>query len=221
MLRTEHFLRELRTSTGRKDESWTLREIEILERHYRTMSASDIQQRFLPHRTLNAIRNTASAIKAGKWLHCEWDEGEIEILRVHYPLEGTGCSKRLPKRTPGAVRAKAYEIGLTTHWPEEDIEILRRTYPDGGSRASAEKLPWRSLSAIRSKVQVLGLRYHRRKGDGTSGQAWTEAELIALKENSHLKLGELCKLLPDRTKVSIKTMRQRLRRGRTPPQAHH
>ncbi|MCD6006892.1 hypothetical protein [Halomonas sp. IOP_31] len=187
----------------------------MLERHYRSMNAAEIQRRFLPHRTLNAIRNTAVSIKAGKWPHRRWSDSEVDTLRMFYSREGPGVACRLEARTPAAVRAKAMEEGLSTRWTEQDIEILRRKYPVGGIRAAASELPDKSRVAIRSQARSLGLRYKRRLGDGTSCLAWTEEEIERLKEHQNIKFGDLCRLFPGRSKVAIKTMRQRLRRGRS------
>lgn len=200
---------------GRKKRSWTVPELEILERHYREMSAAEIKRRYLPHRTINAIRNTASAIGAGKWKNKVWSYVEEGVVLRSYHDSGRSLYERLPGRTAGAVTAKAREMEVSTRWTSQEIDTLRREYPVGGVKTASQALPNKSESSVRSMARKLGIRHARKKGDGTNVLPWSECELRRLRENQNLKLGKLCELFPDRTKVSVKTMRQRIRRGRS------
>lgn len=200
---------------SRKAPEWTIPEMRILEKHYRNLSAAEIQRRHLPHRTVNAIRNMAARVKAGKWKHQAWSDEEEGLLREHYPFEGPSCSGRLPGRTPEAVVAKARELGLSTLWSDEEVMILRQAYPRWGSPGASQSLPHKSKEAVQKKAKELGIRYDRTIGDGTSTLEWTEEEKRLLQQNINRPLSALCELFPERTKIAIKTMRQRLRRGRS------
>jgi len=71
----------------------------------------------------------------------------------------------LPERTRGAIVAQAGKMGLTKVrlWQPDEDRVLREIYPEGGVPGVRERLPHRTIPAIKHRVTFLELRSAKRK----------------------------------------------------------
>ena len=152
-----------------------------------------------------------------------WTDGEIEILREYYPIEGTKVAKRLPGRTKGTIMTMAQKVGIRRdppRWSSEEIDILRQHYPLEGATA-ARHLPGRTKSAIKNRATLLGLRHYStqvREGEEVSikmgiqhQERWWSLEEIEILEKYYPAEGlAVAKRLPNRARRVIGHKAKRL-----------
>jgi biotin operon repressor len=158
----------------------------------------------------------------------EWRTTEIRVVRENYSRGGAiACRHHLPKRSIGAIRAKAAELGLrapqvsgeemrarfsapqaVTPELEEMIREAHRMAVPGWQSQLAEKLG-KSRNWISSSVSNLGLVSPR-----TMPQKWQKAELQILAEHAGKSAPTVQKHLQaagfKRTAAAINTQRLRL-----------
>nr|WP_300312715.1 hypothetical protein [Halomonas sp.] len=206
----------------RKHAEWTLAELELLERHFHSMTVTALHQRYFPERTLAAVRRMAGKLGLKKYSvqreydQPAWTEEEWQLVAKHYPaLKAPEIQRRfLPHRSVIAIRAAAKKLGLRafdTHpWTEMDEVLLRRFYPLGGTELVHQYLPNRTFEAIKARALAKGIEYVRR-GDGHKGDKWTEEELEKLRQHSHLPAKELAELFPHRPRKSVINTRSKMR----------
>ncbi|MCE8025315.1 hypothetical protein [Billgrantia aerodenitrificans] len=202
-------------------QEWMLDELELLERHYRVLTAQELQERYLPNRSLKAIYKMAGRLKLKKLLTSDpspglyrsWPKEELEILRQHYlSLSAPEIKRRyLPHRTVIAIRRMAKQAGLSKWkphvWTKGELRMLRELFPKGGAAAVHAALPQRALGTIRAKARSLDLLYQDRRNP----TRWSADEVQRLKQLDHLSLEQLQKHFPKRTRSSLNKMRFRLR----------
>jgi len=96
-----------------------------------------------------------------------WTDEEITILEEHYPERGASLAGQLLNRSTKAVQIKACRLGILCDtfvregrplWTEQEIGILQKYYPVEGA-AMAERVPDRTINAVRRKAAVSGLAY--------------------------------------------------------------
>lgn len=51
-----------------------------------------------------------------------WTDSEQKLLAEHWPMRGMGCADMFPNHSPGAVKVRAYLLGLRF--------VGNRTYPN-------------------------------------------------------------------------------------------
>ncbi len=191
---------------------WTIREIKLMERHYRTLGPEELQRRYLPDRTLRGLY--AMGAKLGlvrKHRKTLWSEGEIELLLRHYgELSLNDLQQRyFPHRTRNSIMGAAGRFGARSQvidWSDEEFRILQQVYPDGGAEAVRRYLPSRTANQIVYKASLYCI--YRRLW------RWTEEEIRQLTAHQHLQPGELAELFPQRTKKAVRTKLRELRQKR-------
>jgi hypothetical protein len=159
----------------------------------------------------------------------EWRTTEIRVVRENYSRGGAiACRHHLPKRSIGAIRAKAAELGLrapqvsgeemrarfsappqaVTPEVEEMIREAHRMATPGWQARLAEKLG-KSRNWLSSHVSNLGLVSPR-----SMPQKWQKAELQILAEHAGKSAPTVQKHLQaagfKRTAAAINTQRLRL-----------
>lgn len=139
-----------------------------------------------------------------QWRKCrEWTEGENEILRQYYLIEGNNVYKRLKDRTKNAIGIQARRLGLkvSDRWTEEEIEILEKWYPIEGMKVK-DRLCGRTKQSIRAMACELGLK--------ALDRLWTEGENEILKKYYSIEGTNVYKRLKGRTKEAIRVQAGRL-----------
>ncbi|MCE8003437.1 hypothetical protein [Billgrantia ethanolica] len=192
---------------------WTEEELLVVVQHFPTLTAPEIRRRFLPHRTVIAIRHVAKKFDLKAFSAERWTERDLAILRRGFPQGGASQVRReLPHRTEEAIKFRARAEGLR-YVPQGD--------GDTGDRWSAEELqrleehrhlPAEELAKLfphRPKRAVINKRYKLR---WAPTQRWSKAELQHLQENLNAPLEVLCQLFPHRPRDGVRIKRDRFRR---------
>lgn len=147
--------------TGRS--SWSLEDKSFLEKHYGNLPTKEIAARL--GRSVSAVRAEVVKLNLGTWKNRPWSEMELVLMQAHYSKGIDKIKASLPDRTREAIFAQAGKMGLTEArlWQPVEDRVLRDIYPEGGVPGVRERLPHRTLPAIKHRVKALGLRSFRRK----------------------------------------------------------
>lgn len=86
----------------------------------------------------------------------EWGEGELALVREHYPQRGSrwgGWARLLPDRSPSAISHKASDLGLKHQksWTDTEEAVLKLYYPNKNKDWEG----WRRLLPGRTRRQVI------------------------------------------------------------------
>lgn len=198
---------------------WTLREDRLLERHYGSMSARELQRRFLKERSLHAVRMRAKGLGLSRRIvHRAWAARERALVRRDYLRPGG--LKRLVQalgRTHVTISSEARRLGLYRRrddsWTAQEDAVLFRLYAAHGTNTPIEG---RSKEAIRIRAEKLGLRVAR---PGV-GPRWSAAENAIIRKHRHLRARDLASLLPGRTALAVHLHRSRMRLNYLPRPSH-
>lgn len=103
----------------------------------------------------------------------KWEEYEDLILKEKYPLSSKeDILTSLRERSWSSIQTRAIKcLGLSRNfrgWTSEEIAILYKNYPIGGLNAVKKLLPFRSESAIVSRVSILNIPFIRGNCDLSS-----------------------------------------------------
>ncbi|MDN7490561.1 SANT/Myb-like DNA-binding domain-containing protein [Burkholderia sp. AU45274] len=102
--------------------------------------------------------------------------------------------RNFPGRSRGSCMRRAYRLKIThvDHWTEEQDNLLREAYSKGiRLKMMAQKMPTRSLPAIKARCQRLGL-VGQFKGKSGSDFSWIrESMLDILKQGNVLTIAKL------------------------------
>lgn len=135
-----------------------------------------------------------------------WSIRDLTFLENNYAsLSVAGIAAELG-RTPGAVGLMADKLGCrkkrSAPWSEAEMDIIREHYAQGTeARSLTQLLPGRSISAIFSMAEALGVQ---------SGRFWREDELRILKAEYPVRGTAVTRLLPGRNRVAVRLMAKRL-----------
>jgi len=200
---------------------WALTEMELLKRHHSELTFKELQAQHLPHRTIGALKRMSYLLGLKKldyereYGQPRWTEEELRIVAQHFlSLKTSEIRDRfLPHRSALAIRAAARKLGLRVFpavpWSDEELTILRHEFPLGGPKQVNQRLPHRTIDAIKLRSRVEKLVYVP-QGDGESGDIWSAEELQLLKANCELPAEELAKLFPYRNKHAVINKRYKL-----------
>lgn len=196
--------------TGKK--SWSARENRFLKKHYGTLPTKEIATTL--GRSVSAVRVAVNALGLGKKQVGPWTEQEMEVLQTHY-ADGTGLAyvqTLLPQRSRASITVQASKMGITQQrsWHPEENRILQEFYSAIGTQV-IEKLPHRSIPAIKHQANQLGLRYQKRKSRQMPFKPWIDEEWRLLENNLALPYDELMPLFPGRTKLALEKAKRRLK----------
>ncbi|MGX5076446.1 hypothetical protein [Enterobacter mori] len=147
--------------TGR--DSWSSEEKDFLKKHYGRLSTQKIAARL--GRSVSAVRAAVAKLDLSKWHNVPWTEAELALMRTHYKNGIDSIKPLLPERSRRAIFAQAGKMGLTEirFWLPDEDGLLRAIYPESGARGVQEKLPHRTIPAIKHRATSLGLRSFKRK----------------------------------------------------------
>ncbi|WP_258316783.1 hypothetical protein [Klebsiella variicola] len=147
--------------TGRS--SWSREDKSFLEKHYGNLSTKEIAARL--GRSVSAVRAAVVKLDLGTGKNRPWTEMELVLMQAHYSKGIDKIKVLLPDRTREAIFAQAGKMGLTEAriWQPVEDRVLRDIYPEGGVPGVRERLPHRTIPAIKHRVKVLGLRSFKRK----------------------------------------------------------
>lgn len=169
--------------------SWTKSEIALLIKNYPNLSTKELQEGFIPQRTLNAIGGIAQRFNLRKTNNQRlkslqklieasrkprtWTREEDETLRQHYTnVPISKIVKLLPKHSLGAIRARANPMGLK-----------------------------RSKKFISQRMRV---QVHKNKPWLGGKKRWTDEEIRTLRRYfSKMSIIDLMKLLPRHSRSGI------------------
>lgn len=137
--------------------NWSSGEKDFLKKHYGHLSTQEIADWL--GRSVSAVRAVAGKLELGKWQNVPWTETELALMRAHYKKGIDGMTLLLPERTRGAIVAQAGKMGLTDtrFWQPDEDSVLREVYPEGGVPGVRERLPHRTVPAIKHRVTFLKL----------------------------------------------------------------
>ncbi|WMY72568.1 hypothetical protein RHD99_13870 [Buttiauxella selenatireducens] len=206
-------MRDTTLGTPNHRTRWTLDELSYVERHYGQIPTKAIADRL--GRTVVAIRLTAKSLGISKTMKF-WTEDEKHVIRTRYARgEGvTQVSKLLPDRKRKSIFVKAREMGVRSArlWSDEEIAILKQYYAGIGVKVSS-LLPGRTVDSVKLKANILKLKYQGGIENGARQLVWSVEELQLLKRHNNLTLSELMKIFPNRSRLSVKKARERLRKS--------
>ncbi len=116
----------------------------------------------LPEQTIvfDYTRDTFSALDEIRLaLSNYWTPEEDDILRVHYPNEGTRCAPLLPRHSPSSISRRASALGIRKElvWTPEMDRILLDYYKSGFSVVRNMIPVHISSSGITNRAHKLGL----------------------------------------------------------------
>lgn len=200
---------------------WTLTEMEVLKRHHSEMTFKELKAQHLPHRTVVALKRMSYLLGLKKleyereYGQPRWTEEELRIVAQHFlSLKTSEIRDRfLPYRSIVAIRQAGRKLGLRVFpavpWSDEELAILHHDFPLGGPKLVNQRLPHRTVDAIKLRSRVEKLVYVP-QGDGETGDIWSAEELQLLKANCELPAAELAKLFPHRQKKAVINKRYKL-----------
>ena len=144
-----------------------------------------------------------------------WTDEENALLTKVYPtIKNTELPTLFPKRSRSAIVTHATrdlqlrKIGV---WTEAEIKILKQNFAKLGIDGIAPLLPNRTIDAIRSKADHLGLSYVQCRKYKYTSTDWTYAEDMLLLEYFHkYGLDYLSKVQSKLDKKSNTHIRKRL-----------
>lgn len=147
--------------TGRS--SWSREDKSFLEKHYGNLPTKEIATRL--GRSVSAVRAAVVKFDLGTGKNRPWSERELVFMQAPYSKGIDKIKASLPDRTREAIFAQAGKMGLTEArlWQPVEDRVLRDIYPEGGVTGVRERLPHRTIPAIKHRVKALGLRSFRRK----------------------------------------------------------
>lgn len=147
--------------TGRS--SWSREDKSFLEKHYGNLPTKEIAARL--GRSVSAVRAAVVKFDLGKWKNRPWSEKEQVLMQEHYSKGIDKIKALLPARTREAIFAQAGKMELTEprFWQPDEDSLLRAIYPESGACGVQEKLPHRTIPAIKHRVKALGLGSFKRK----------------------------------------------------------
>ena len=160
---------------------WTPEELELLKKHYGTMTAKKLQTRFMPGHTIESIRQTAYTMRVtkqtGHTSHVNsptYNEAEIQYIKNHYtgkPKSAKAIAE-ITGRTHRAIQAKVQKLGIATpqaqkQWSAKEDQLLKQYY----GKMQIEDLirthmPNRSKMAVYRRACTLGLTHKQSKTKG-------------------------------------------------------
>jgi len=192
---------------------WTQEELQVVIRYFPALKASEIQRRFLPHRSSQAILQAAKKFGLRAFPSVPWSDEELGILRQEFLLGGAKrVNQRLPHRTVDAINHRSRDEGLVyvpygdgeygDPWSEDELQRLK-THRNLPAAELAKLFPNRHKSAVINKRYKLGW---------SPANFWSEAELKLLHQHFDAPRDELCRLFPDRTWTGVRKKRDKLRR---------
>ena len=143
--------------------SWSREEKAFLEKYYGNLPTKEIAARL--GRSVSAVRAAVVKFDLGTWKSRAWTEMEQVLMQAHYSKGIDKIKALLPTRTREAIFAQAGKMGLTEprFWLPDEDSLLRAIYPESGARGVQEKLPHRTIPAIKHRATNLGLRSFKRK----------------------------------------------------------
>lgn len=91
-----------------------------------------------------------------------WTDTEDDILREYYPIGGGKlCVKKGVNKKLSTIRMRAKKLGIkskNTVWSKDEIDVLYAMHKDNTVNAISTKLKGRSPSAVKKKLDELGLQ---------------------------------------------------------------
>ncbi|HHA1914420.1 TPA: hypothetical protein ACOEDZ_000940 [Enterobacter asburiae] len=144
--------------TGRS--SWSREDKTFLEKHYGNLSTKEIASRLG-----RSVRAAVVKFDLGTGKNRPWSERGLVLMQAHYSKGIDKIKALLPDRTREAIFAQAGKMGLTEPrlWQPVEDRVLRDIYPEGGVPGVRERLPHRTIPAIKHRVKALELRSFKRK----------------------------------------------------------
>ena len=185
------------TNNKTKRRMWTEEEDQILLDNYEKLGG-DVSK-LLVGRTDKDCRGRARylGVKSPR-AYDKWTDAEIEILKQWYPKIGSNVCEKLNK-SRSACMHKAIKLNLKYDdrpWTEEEDKLLYEKYPKIG-RGVSEFLANRSISAIRSRAALFGIKY-------INSGTWTEEEDRIIIDNYPELGGKVAELLDGRTEKACR-----------------
>ena len=175
--------------------SWTIGEIEILEKYYPVIGAKAAA--LLSERSERACITQAQNLNIA--VHrVPWSNSELEILQKYYPQIGFEVEKLLPGKSRRSIYVQAGLMSLESpsKWTPTEDDLLRLHYPEMGKDVAKFFFGRRSEIACAKRAIVLGLSYNNNR------RPWTEDELSILDRHYPLVGSAVSEMLPGRSIVS-------------------
>ena len=138
---------------------YSIEEDNILKKYAGKLTVKDIQNQFLPHRSVSSIRTRMEYLRL---IVCtKWTDSEIDILRQNYevmPIEQ--LMSLLPGRTYNAISIKGRQLGFRAYhnntYTEKEEEFLKENFQQMSDVELSGHLQ-RSSASIKEKRRLMGL----------------------------------------------------------------
>lgn len=213
---TRNIVKCIRKIKEFENQRWTKEELEILFKYYEN-EGHLIQER-LPNRTWNGIMGKAYSLGlklSTEAMLCKpWSENNVILLREKYPLYGRNVIELINEGyTPEQISAKALREGIIYNdkmfwatWSNEEDEFLKSVVDKMGIikrenviKVFQNKYPYRTEASIKARMKTLRLsRIENIK-------LWSNEEDDIIKKHYSTIGTECVKMLPNRTKGSVRT----------------
>lgn len=189
---------------------WSIRELTFVENHYGRMKTASIAVYL--GRSPVSVRAAARSLGCSRKNSAPWTDAEKDIVRAHYAKGGHYVSTLLPGRSLSMIVWMARMLGAESarKWSHEEECLLTALYPTQGT-AMVDRLPNRTAEAVKLKACEMGVKFCG-GGEGVRQRVWSEDEWMRLSQHDHLMLSELLVLFSDRSRLSVKKARERLRK---------
>ena len=159
---------------------WTKEEVDLLVKYYPICSVIEIQEKYIPDKTIQAIYSKADDLGIKKLkkdnIKYIWNEEDKALLKESYLLGGIElCEKNFPLITRTTLYSRLRSIGCIegylqepiVPWSDEELKVLKNYYPIEG-KDIVKRLPKRSLDAIVAKAGKLGIYTENYKSRNTA-----------------------------------------------------
>lgn len=192
---------------------WTLTELQYLENNYGHVPTRDIAATL--GRTAVSVRLAAQKLNVVQPQTTPWTEEEKNILRTHY-ARGDGIvavAKLLPARNRQTIFTMAAKMGITSArtWSSQEVQILKKHYIFLATKVT-KWLPGRTAEAVKIKANDLGLQFEGISGEKGGVKMWSAAEWHCLSQHQHVSASKLLELFSDRSVISIRKAKARLKK---------
>ena len=173
---------------------WTKREDKILKDFSKNLTLIDIQENFLPYRTIHMLRHRSRKLKLNLHQYStttwnrHWTKSELFVLTKggELNLSIPEIQEKIPLRTKMSISLKLWNLGFKTKqhkdedylskpWSKKEEVLLKKWYPLIGTGNSERRrlietpnildiIPNRTERSIFSKSFKLGLEYNPQDG---------------------------------------------------------
>lgn len=174
---------------------WTDKEIDILKQNYSFMSTKQLNEKFMPYRSSEQIKDFATKVlnlyKNEEYLSERyWSKKQDKFIIENYSNMDTNEIAKLLDKSSDSVRWRAIKLGVQkdSNWSEEEVNLLVEEYPYLSNRGL-----WKRYFKDRTfySVIVKSMKLNLKKDDNYLSEVRKNTGIKNLKANVHgILIGE-------------------------------